>query len=275
MKIAITGGSGAVGRAVVATALAQGHSAVNIDRTPPKEPQPGVPFLQVDTSDFADLKAAMAGCEALIHLAAIPSPGGRPDHVVHNSNVVGSYNALQGAVELGIWRVCQASSVNAIGHAFSREPRYDYFPIDEDHPTYCEDPYSLSKWICEQQAAALCRRHPDLRVASLRFHWVVRDAAIPRRQAADPTMPERKKLLWAWVHIEAVARACLLGVTAEFSGHHALFIAAPTTASERPSLELAHEIYPEVPVRGDLSGRRSFFDCSRAERVLGWRHDPV
>jgi len=28
-----------------------------------------------------------------------------------------------------------------------------------------------------------------------------------------------------------------------------------------------------VPVRGDLSSHRSFFDCRKAERLLGWRHD--
>lgn len=276
MKIAITGGSGGIGRAVVAMALEQGHSAVNIDRAPPppEHPQPGVPFVQLDMADFDGLKAAMAGCEALIHLAAIPSPGHHPDHVVHNNNVVGSYNAMLAAVELGIRRICQASSVNAMGHSYSRDPRYDYFPIDEEHPTYNEDPYSLSKWLCEQQADSLCRRHADLRVASLRFHWVVPDMELPRRYASDPSLPPRRKSLWAWTRTEAAARACLLGVTADYSGHHALFIIGPTTVSDRPSLELAREHYPEVPIRGDLSGHTSFFSCARAERVLGWRHDP-
>lgn len=275
MKIAITGGSGGIGRAVVAAALAQGHSAVNIDRAPPppEHPQPGVPFVAVDVADFAALKAAMEGCDALIHLAAMPTPNHAPHHVVHNNNVVGSYNALLGAVELGIRRICQASSVNAIGHSYSRDPRYDYFPLDEDHPTYNEDPYSLSKWICEQQADSLCRRYEDLAVASLRFHWVVPDIELPRSIYNRPDIPGRARSLWAWTRLEAAVRACLLGVTAPFSGHHALFIIGPTTVVERPSLELAREHYPEVPIRGDLSGNAAFFSCARAERVLGWRHD--
>jgi hypothetical protein len=45
---------------------------------------------------------------------------------------------LSAAATLGIQRVCSASSINAIGGAFSRAPRYDYFPIDEQHPTYVE-----------------------------------------------------------------------------------------------------------------------------------------
>jgi UDP-glucose 4-epimerase len=275
MKIAITGGSGGIGRAVVALALRQGHSAVNIDRVPPpaEHPQPGAPFVQADLADYAALSAAFAGCDALVHLAAIPSPEHQLEHVVHNNNVVGSYNALCAAVEAGIRRITQASSVNAIGHSYSRDPRYDYFPIDEDHPTYNEDPYSLSKWICEQQADSLCRRHADLRVVSLRFHWVVPDITMPRTLYADPALPGRSKSLWAWTRLEAAARACLLGVTADYAGHHPLFIIGPTTVVDQPSLELAREHYPEVPIRGDLGGNAGFFDCSRAWRVLGWKHD--
>ena len=89
-------------------------------------------------------------------MAAIPAPGHHPDHEVHNNNVMGSYNALRAAVEVGIQRVCQASSVNATGLAYSRWPHFDYFPLDEEHPTYNEDPYSLSKWICEEQGQLVC-----------------------------------------------------------------------------------------------------------------------
>ena len=131
MKIAVTGGSGGIGRAITDMGLAQGHGIVSIDRVEPKEPVSGVTYIQADAADYDALVAAFAGCDAVIHMAAIPSPGNHPDHVVHNNNVVGSYNALRAAVECGIMRICQASSVNAIGQAYSRVPRYDYFPIDE------------------------------------------------------------------------------------------------------------------------------------------------
>ena len=38
-------------------------------------------------------------------------------------------------------------------------------------------------------------------------------------------------------------------------------------------LDLAREHYPDTPIRGDLPGNRGFFDCGKAERVLGWSHD--
>ena len=140
MKIAVTGGSGRIGCAITEAALAQGHAIVSIDRTAPVGPVAGVTYLQLDVADYDGLVAGFAGCDAMIHMAAIPHPMADPNHIVHNNNVVGSYNALRAAVENGIMRICQASSVNAIGQAYSRVPRYDYFPIDEDHPNYAEDP---------------------------------------------------------------------------------------------------------------------------------------
>ena len=67
-------------------------------------------------------------------------------------------------------------------------------------------------------------------------------------------------------------RARLLALTPNFRGHEAFYITAPDTVADAPSLDLAREFYPQVPVRGDLSGRRSFIDCRKAERLLGWPH---
>ena len=93
--------------------------------------------------------------------------------MVYADNTLSSYNALSAASTLGIKRICLASSINAIGGAFSRSPRYDYFPLDEKHPTYAEDPYSLSKWVLEQQGDAFARRFEWMTIASLRFHWLL------------------------------------------------------------------------------------------------------
>ena len=59
MRIAITGGSGSVGRAIIAEALLQGHSLVNIDRVAPPSTQPGVPFVQAEMSDYEALVRAL------------------------------------------------------------------------------------------------------------------------------------------------------------------------------------------------------------------------
>jgi UDP-glucose 4-epimerase len=275
MKIAITGGSGGVGRAIVAMALGQGHSVVSIDRVVPAEGSldPSVLFVEADMGDYDALQQAFSGCDAVIHMAAIPSPGRHPDQVVHNNNVVGSYNALRAAAELGITHVCQASSVNAIGASYSRWPRYDYFPLDEQHPTYNEDPYSLSKWICEQQADSFARRYEQMTIASMRFHWVVPNREFASRHGQE-LRRESAKHLWGYTTFDAAARACLAAVSASWKGHEVFYIVGPATVVDVPSAELAQRFFPDVPVRGDLSGHRGFYSCAKAERLLGWKHDP-
>src|SRR5438067_12421313 len=203
MRIGVTGGNGLIGRAVVDLAVADGHEVVSIDTAPPERQASGATFVAADVTRYDLLEQAVRGCHALVHLAAIRSPIGRPDYEVHNTNVVASYNALSVAARLGTQRGCQAPSIQATGSAFSRWPRYDYFPLDEQHPTYNEDPYSLSKWICEQQADSVARRYSALTVASLRFHWVVPSRAFAA-QDQNPASESAAKELWSYVCLDAV-----------------------------------------------------------------------
>lgn len=241
MKIAVTGGSGRVGGAVIRSALSRGDSVVSIDRVEnpnAKEAQSNITYIQADITDYAAMVNSFQGCDAVVHMAAIPAPGHLPDQVVHNNNVVGSYNVLRAAVEVGIQRVCQASSVNAMGLAYSRWPRFDYFPLDEKHPTYNEDPYSLSKWICEEQGNSIARRYENMVIASMRFHWVVPDRETALQAKAYSQSEAAAKNLWAYTSSEPAAQACLLSLTADFKGHEVFYITAPDTMADIPSLEL-------------------------------------
>jgi UDP-glucose 4-epimerase len=232
----------------------------------------GVNFLIADTRDFGQFVASIRDCEALIHLAAIRAPVNHPDPVVYADNTVSSYNALSAASALGIKRVCMASSINAIGGAFSRSPRYDYFPIDENHPTYSEDPYSLSKWVLEQQGDAFARRYEWMSIASLRLHMLI-DAREKAVQNTATMGSIATRHLWAYTLLSEAGRACLLSLTADFTGHEVFYIIAPHTAiALEPSLELARRYYPNTEIRGDLSDHNSFFNCYKAERILGWKH---
>lgn len=271
MQIALTGGRGGVGHAITEMALAQGHTIISIDRTPVDPPREGVTSLLVDMQNYSDVENAFRGADGVIHLAAIPAPDMADDHVVHNNNVVGSYNALSAAQRLGIKHVCQASSINAIGAAYSRAPRFNYFPLDEKHPTYNEDPYSLSKWICEQQGDMFARRFEDMTISSMRFHWVVSDRAYAARHKQE-LWHEFSRNLWGYTRFDAAASACLLALTAHFKGHETFFIVAPDTMIDIPSMELRARFFPDVELRGDLDGNNSFFTSAKAERLLGWHH---
>ena len=276
MKIAVTGGSGRVGGAIVDMALKRGDSLVSIDRVEnpaAQEIHPNLTYVQADITDYDAMVNAFRGCDAVVHMAAIPAPGSHPDQIVHNNNVVGSYNMLRAAVEVGVNRVCQASSVNAMGLAYSRWPRFDYFPVDEEHPSYNEDPYSLSKWICEEQGNSFARRYENMVIASMRFHWVVSERPVATQAVGYSQSDAGTKNLWGYTRFDSAARACLLSLSADYKGHEVFFITGPETVLDIPSLELKEKYFPNVEVRGDLSGNKSFFDCSKAERLLGWKHN--
>ena len=78
-RVAVTGGSGKLGRAVVAHLLDHGWDVVTLDRVP-ASPQRG-DFVQVDLTDYGQAADALSvvdrhyGIDALVHLAAIPAPG--------------------------------------------------------------------------------------------------------------------------------------------------------------------------------------------------------
>src|SRR5258708_38197664 len=106
----------------------------------------------------------------------------------------------------------------------------------------------------------------------MRFHGVVPSRA-QMGQWEKQHGPALSKRLWGYTLFDSAARACLLSLTADFKGHEVFFIVGPETVLDIPSLELKEKYFPNVEVRGDLSGNKSFFNCSKAERLLGWKHN--
>lgn len=124
------------------------------------------------------------------------------------------------------------------------------------------------------QADTIVRRHSSLRIASLRLSW-----SVPNREIGYRDDPARqKKDLWGYVQEDSGAEAFLLALTHDSptwkSGHEAFFITAPDTLQNRDTKELYEMFYAQVPIKDgkNLDGKKGFFDCSKAERLLGWKH---
>jgi dTDP-glucose 4,6-dehydratase len=100
-----------------------------------------------DIRDPHGVKSAMAGCDAVAHLAAliaIPFSYNSPDSYV-DTNIKGTLNVLQAARELGVKRIIHTSTSEVYGTA-------QYVPIDEKHPLQGQSPYSASKIGADQLA---------------------------------------------------------------------------------------------------------------------------
>jgi nucleoside-diphosphate-sugar epimerase len=267
VRIAVTGAAGRLGRHVVARALRAGHEVIATDLPGAVgSPDGSVEWRSADLTDLDEARAALAGAQGVVHLGGLVHPR-YPEPEVHRVNVNGTYHVLVAAEEHGLEGVCLASSINAVGGVYSAAPRYDYFPVDEDHPSYCEDPYSLSKWIMEQQSAAFARRRPDVPFSALRLHGLRDDAAAAQRRGEDG---RAAKDLWGWVSFDAAAAACLLAVLRPVPGHAVYHVVADRTTSGTPSAELAARWYPGVPLRAPMPGDAGFYSTVRATADLGW-----
>jgi len=275
-RVVITGSSGLVGTAVVSYALREtNHHLILADTKPPRNEEflnhPRVQHFTADLTVPENWTHVCKGADALIHLSAVFVHQVGP-WKTHNTNVVLSWNALCAAVEARVTRVALASSVNAIGGLYNKEcPGYKYFPVDENHPPLTEESYSVSKLILEAQADCIARANPDIRIASIRPHFVA---------DTKPVLPvdaEGRKDLWGWVNSEAIARAFFLGLEMKekgVRGHEAFFIVGPEHCCDgNDAKDLANRFYPNTMLKSELSPRQGFFSCSKAEQILGWKHE--
>ena len=270
MRIAVTGAAGQLGRWLVDRARRAGHEVVAVELPAVVgQHSDGVRWRGADLTVLDEARAALAGVHAVAHLGALTSPGAAPEPEVHRTNVEATYNVLLAAEEHGLASVCTASSINAIGGIYSRRPRYDYFPLDEEHPSYCEDAYGLSKWIGEQQSAAFARRRPEVPFSALRFH-ALREDARAAAQGPDSDPEARWRDLWGWTSFDAAAAACLLALRRDVPGHAVYHVVASSTMCAVPSEELARRFYPEVPLRAPLPGGAGFYRGDKALAELGW-----
>ena len=177
MRVVITGGAGHVGKPICEKFVGNGWNVHVIDLAPECDIE-GVSYAQCDILDFAALTKQVENCDAIVHLAAIPSTMSHPESTVFEVNVAGSYNVFEAAERAGVKRIAQASSINAFGGYWGCDDRqFDYFPLDEAHPLHTTDVYSLSKQLVEE-VAAYYQRRSGINSVSFRFPAVWNDALI-------------------------------------------------------------------------------------------------
>jgi nucleoside-diphosphate-sugar epimerase len=264
-RIAVTGGSGKAGRAVVADLTDHGHEVTNIDVAASRHPDE--PTVIADLTDFGQTLEAIAGHDAVIHLAAIPAPNVLTDAETFRTNLISTYNVLSAATTLGIDRVVCASSETLIGLPFEREqPRYA--PIDEGHPLLPESHYALSKLAGEAIADQFARWH-GMTVVSLRISNIMEPGDYERFPGfwEDPTI--RSWNLWGYVDSRDVAQAARLGVTTDLEGHVPFIVAAGDTCMTLRSRDLMAEVYPNVELRS-IAGHETLLSIDKARSVMGY-----
>jgi nucleoside-diphosphate-sugar epimerase len=273
MKIVVTGGSGKVGRAVLRELLDNGHEVLNVDRTPPAPSAPQAPFLPADLTDYGQTLEAlsgaelMSGVEAVVHLAAIPSPTHATPDVVFSTNIRSTHTVFSAAVRLGLKRVVWASSETTLGTPFPQPP--DYTPVDEHHTLRPESSYALSKVLGEEMARQFAR-WSGIPFIGLRFSNVMERADYEQFPSwwDDPRI--RSWNLWSYVDESHAGQSVLGALGADLQGAHAFIIAAADTVMRRPSRELMAEVYPGVAVADRVAEHGTLLDIQGARSAIGY-----
>ncbi|MFG1925491.1 NAD-dependent epimerase/dehydratase family protein [Cryptosporangium sp. NPDC048952] len=284
MRTLVTGARGKVGVAAVDALVRAGHDVTATDLAPPSFDR-SAPYVSADLTNAGDVYALVGGFsegegpkagryDVVVHAAAIPAPGRHAPATVFTNNIGALFNVVEACVRWGVPRLVNISSETATGFHFAERPAYpEYLPLDEEHPCAPQDPYGLSKVFGEQLCDAAVRRS-DLKVLSLRPTWVQNDASYRPNLGPiidDPTAPSLTG--WSYVDADDLGDAIVLAAESDVPGHEVLYIAAADTVGGRDLHETWRAVYPDAPTelrpvkRKDASG----IDCSKAERLLGWR----
>ena len=201
--VAVTGGSGRLGRAVVTALDQEGWQVINLDRVP--APGSAAKFIQIDLTDFGQVAEALSGIDltytgldAVVHLAAIPGATNAPGAATFDNNLVSTFHVFQAARLFKIHNLVWASSETLLGYPFDNPPAY--VPLDEDVPPTPEVVYALAKDLEEELARQYCRWDPAQKMAfGLRFSNVMDPSEYVSFPSFEDDPSSRKWNLWSYI----------------------------------------------------------------------------
>jgi len=181
MKLLVTGGAGFIGSHLVERLLAGGEGVRVLDNLSTGKrgnlpSHPALEFLEGDIRDRTTVDAAVAGVDAIVHLAAVASVQASVDDPVgtHATNFDGTLNLLEAARHAGVMRFLFASSAAIYGDNAQ-------IPVSEDLAPNPLTPYAADKLAGEHYLSFYHRKF-GLRTTAFRFFNIYG----PRQDPSSP-----------------------------------------------------------------------------------------
>jgi UDP-glucose 4-epimerase len=274
MRVVVTGAAGFLGRHIARRFRDEGWQVTGFDVASFEED--GIRSTQGDLTDANSVEQAIEKHDVVAHVGAIGDvylAGDQPS-LAAEVNVLGTANVAEVSVRHGA-RVVYASTWEVYGH-----PRYQ--PLDEEHPTMPDHPYSITKLAGEslllsaadlRSLSAVALRLGTAYGSGLRPNSVFR-IFIDRARKGEPiTIQGDGSQGRQFTHASDVAEAFLKAAQSEISGV-ALNIVAPDTVSVRELAERVVERFPTEltfgePRPGDVPP--ALVSADRANELLGWK----
>ena len=301
MTVLVTGGHGFVASHLVAALLQRGDAVRVLDRPDPRLADVGgsrlsgldllglrdqVELAEGDLRDAEAVAAAVAGCDAVFHLAAQTIVGVARESPLETLevNVRGAWNVFEACREHSVARTVFASSDKAYGSS-------PQLPYREDFPLRAAYPYDASKAAADIIARSYANAYglplAVTRFANiygggdLNFSRLIPETAVAVLDGRPPEIrsdgsPERD-----FLHVDD-AVAAYLAIAAELGAGRAAGEAF-NAGGERPHsvrevVDIIAElggggVEPEYRGSGNPDGEidRQFVDSSKLRELTGWR----
>ena len=179
MQVLVTGGAGFIGSHVTERLLQRGHGVRVVDdlSSGRRENVPqAAEFIQASVTDPYACRAAVAGVEAVVHLAAIASVAHSVEQpsVTHEVNLAATIGLAEAAAAAGVAKIVYASSAAVYG-TVEREAHHEHDPVAPITP------YAIDKYTGESYLRFFASEH-GLDARALRFFNVYG----PRQLASSP-----------------------------------------------------------------------------------------
>lgn len=158
MKVFVTGGTGFIGGEVVRQLRARGDDVVCLVRSPGKAgrlTELGCETVAGDLGDGAALSAGMAGCDAVIHAAAMYEVGiPKKQHpAMWEANVAGTERVMKAALDAGVPRIVYVSTVGIFGNTHKEVVDESYRNPETGYTSYYEETKLEAHKLVERMVA--------------------------------------------------------------------------------------------------------------------------
>lgn len=248
LRVAVTGGSGRIGSALLRRLVAHGHQVVNLDIRHARIAEARHHF--VDLTRREQVQPALDGIDAVCHLGEIPNLGAlAPEHVYAHNTAAGAV-VMQTSVDLGIPRLIYTSSIQVYGMSYPHFLPPVQVPVAETHPLRPQQAYALSK-VANEIYAQLLATQRGASVAIFRLPWVCDFDLDPRLDCEHwawlTERITRMEELGSYVHVSDAAEALALAIEHPRPGCDIYQLCADDGLFHRPVRAWLREAYPDLP----------------------------
>lgn len=283
-----TGGAGFIGMHVIPMLLDRGYHVRlfdnmfrgDRDRVAELCADGRVELIDQDVRYGGAVHRAMAGCESVIHFAAVSINKSQADpYESIDINMVGNHNVFAAAADHGVRRVVFASSASVYG-----DPKK--IPMHEDDPLHPLTPYCISKRAGED-LLGFYQRRAGLSWIALRFFnvygegqkttayytSVINHFVNRLRNGQPPVIDGRGEQSMDFIHVHDIARATVLALEAERDNlpvNVGTGIDTSIATLARILIDaVGADVEPQFNPRDVLVSRRAA-DTTRARELLGF-----